>query len=108
MTVFEAIVVLGIENTRFSADDLKSAYRKQVKQYHPDIVGAVGAEKIKQINEANNVCKEFLKYYPGSVGGINDMVEQDIYDEAEDFYRQFKERFVKNMMNNPYFRQRQR
>ena len=49
--------ILGLENSRVTIDQIKSAYRKQAKKYHPDVnVGnKVAEERIKDINEAYRV-----------------------------------------------------
>lgn len=61
--------VLGLEKNA-SADDIKKAYRKLAKQYHPDANpdDATAKKKFQQINEANEVLsdpenrKKFDKY----------------------------------------------
>lgn len=51
--------VLGVEKTA-SQDEIKSAYRKLAKKYHPDFNPGdkVAAEKFKEINEANSVLSD--------------------------------------------------
>ena len=54
--------ILGVSKTA-SADEIKSAYRKLAKQYHPDLHpgDAVAAEKFKEINEANETLSDAQK-----------------------------------------------
>ena len=49
--------LLGLETSRVSIDEIKSAYRAAAKKYHPDLnVGDVLAEeRIKDINEAYRI-----------------------------------------------------
>lgn len=49
--------ILGLEGSRVTTDQIKNAYRKQAKKYHPDVnVGnKVAEERIKDINEAYRV-----------------------------------------------------
>lgn len=54
--------VLGVSKSA-SQDEIKSAYRKLAKQYHPDFHpgDAAAAEKFKEINEANAVLSDEQK-----------------------------------------------
>jgi len=54
--------ILGVSKTA-SQDEIKSAYRKLAKQYHPDFHpgDAAAAEKFKEINEANAVLSDEQK-----------------------------------------------
>ena len=49
--------ILGLENSKVTTEQIKNAYRKQAKKYHPDVnVGnRVAEERIKDINEAYRV-----------------------------------------------------
>ncbi len=49
--------ILGLENSKVSANEIKLAYREQVKKYHPDVnIGnKLSEEKFKDINEAYKV-----------------------------------------------------
>lgn len=51
--------ILGL-NKNASADEIKAAYKKLVKQYHPDLHpgDATAAEKFKEVNEANEVLSD--------------------------------------------------
>lgn len=51
--------ILGVSKTA-SADEIKAAYKKLVKQYHPDLHpgDAAAAEKFKEVNEANEVLTD--------------------------------------------------
>jgi len=54
--------ILGVSKTA-TQDEIKSAYRKLVKQYHPDLHpgDAAAAEKFKEINEANETLSDEQK-----------------------------------------------
>lgn len=49
--------ILGLENSKVTIDQIKVAYRKQAKKYHPDVnVGnKLAEERIKDINEAYRI-----------------------------------------------------
>ena len=49
--------ILGLENSKVSIDEIKTAYREQAKKYHPDVnVGdKFSEERFKDINEAYRV-----------------------------------------------------
>jgi len=91
--------ILGVSRSA-SADEIKRAYRRLVKQYHPDIYKGPDAEaRIKEINEAYEVLGDPDKrarydryghagvsgaagagsYGPGGYGGFTDI--GDIFEE---------------------------
>ena len=49
--------LLGLETSRVSIEEIKSAYRASAKKYHPDLnVGdTLAEERIKDINEAYRI-----------------------------------------------------
>ena len=49
--------ILGLDNNKVSADEIKTAYREQAKKYHPDIntESSFSEERFKDINEAYKV-----------------------------------------------------
>ena len=57
MKIKDYYKILGLENNKVTTEQIKNAYRKQAKKYHPDVnVGnTVAEEKIKDINEAYRV-----------------------------------------------------
>lgn len=54
--------ILGVSKTA-TEDEIKAAYKKLVKQYHPDLHPGdkLAAEKFKEINEANEVLSDKQK-----------------------------------------------
>ena len=57
MKIKDYYKILELENSKVTIEQIKSAYRKQAKKYHPDVnVGnKVAEERIKDINEAYRV-----------------------------------------------------
>ena len=57
MKVKDYYKILELENNKVTTEQIKNAYRKQAKKYHPDVnVGnRVAEERIKDINEAYRV-----------------------------------------------------
>lgn len=58
--------ILGIDRTA-SAAEIKSAYRKLAKKYHPDLGG--NPEKFKEINEAHDILSDPVKKAQFDMGG---------------------------------------
>ena len=52
--------ILELDTNRVTIEEIKAAYRKQAKRYHPDVnVGSkLAEEKIKDINEAYKVLSD--------------------------------------------------
>lgn len=94
--------ILGVSKTA-SADEIKSAYRKLAKQYHPDLHPGdnAAAEKFKEINEAYSVVGDpdkrgkydrgemdmnggFNPY--GGAGGFSASGFDDIFDMFSDAF----------------------
>ncbi len=86
--------VLGVERGA-SEDDIKKAYRRLARQYHPDVSTAEGAEeRFKEINEAYQVLSDPEKRaaydrfghaavdgsMPGGMGGFEGFPFGDIFD----------------------------
>ncbi len=58
MKYLDYYAVLGIARTA-TAEEIKKAYRKLARQYHPDVNKTAGAEaRFKEINEANEVLSD--------------------------------------------------
>jgi len=65
--------ILGIAKTA-TADEIKKAYRKQARKYHPDVSKEADAEtRMKEVNEANAV--------------LSDPEKRAAYDQAGSRYR---------------------
>lgn len=48
--------ILGLETNKVTIDEIKNAFRKQAKEYHPDVNGSKQAEeRFKDINEAYRI-----------------------------------------------------
>lgn len=89
--------ILGVSRNA-SEDEIKSAFRKLARQYHPDVSKAPDAEeKFKEINEAYGVLSDadkrarydrFGKAGLGGTGGFHDYTA-DFGDIFEEIFGQF-------------------
>lgn len=52
--------ILGLENNKVTADEIKYAYREQAKKYHPDLSSdsSFSEERFKDVNEAYKVLSD--------------------------------------------------
>ena len=85
--------VLGLQKNA-SADEIKTAFRKLARQYHPDVSQEEDAEeKFKEINEAYGVLSDpqkrarydqFGKAGLGEMGGMPDYATMDFSDIFEE------------------------
>jgi len=93
--------ILGLENSRVSASEIKAAYREQAKLYHPDVRGenSYSEERFKDINEAyrvlasssskrkydriwnNHATKNNIKYEESKSGSFFQMFFGDVNEE---------------------------
>lgn len=90
--------ILELENSRVTIEQIKSAYRKQAKKYHPDLnVGnKLAEERIKDINEAYKVLsqpaskRKYDRTWNYNVGNKQKKSKQKTSGEmAGDFFNMF-------------------
>ncbi|ROR71757.1 molecular chaperone DnaJ [Bogoriella caseilytica] len=60
--------ILGVSRDA-SAEDIKKAYRKMARRYHPDVAGEEGAEKFKDLGRAYEVLADPEKRRMYDMGG---------------------------------------
>ncbi|MBM3153471.1 MAG: molecular chaperone DnaJ [Chloroflexi bacterium] len=87
--------ILGVPRSA-SADDIKSAFRKLARQYHPDVSKEPDAEeRFKEINEAYGVLSDPQKRARydqygraglGDMGGMPDFATMDFSDIFEELF----------------------
>ncbi len=87
--------ILGVPRNA-SVDDIKSAFRKLARQYHPDVSKEPDAEeKFKEINEAYGVLSDpekrarydqYGRAGLGEMGGMPDFATMDFSDIFEQFF----------------------
>ena len=82
--------ILGVDKNA-SQDEIKKAFRKMARKYHPDIAGKAGEEKFKEINEAFQVLGDKQKRaqydqtggegfrFDNSSGGFGDVNFEDLF-----------------------------
>jgi DnaJ-class molecular chaperone len=86
--------ILGVSSD-VSLEDLKSAYRKLARTYHPDIAGESGVEKFKEITEAYETLSDETKrkrydILRGIFSYNKSTADKTTQKEAQKAYRQSK------------------
>ena len=94
-----------------SDDEIKAAFRKLARQYHPDVSKAADAEeKFKEINEAYGVLSDqqkrtqydrFGKAGLGDLGGMPDFATMDFGDIFEEILGGFGFSTGRRSRNSP-------
>ena len=88
MTNRDYYEILGVPKNA-SSEDIKSAFRKLARQYHPDVSKEANAEeKFKEINEAYGVLSDPEKrrrYDQFGRQGLGDMGGVNMHDYTMDF-----------------------
>jgi len=87
--------ILGINRTA-SKEEIKSAYRKLAKDYHPDANGG-NDSKFKQINEAYKILTDPVV----KAQHEEEMFKRNQSSGAEDFFREFMSQRGFNFTNPP-------
>lgn len=94
--------VLGISRTA-GTGEIKAAYRRLVKQYHPDINPSEEArQKIREINEAFEVLSDYYtkNNYDALLNGTYEPVQQEPETPQEKYRREFLHKKVQQERKN--------
>ena len=98
--------ILGVDSDA-SVDELKSAYRKLARVYHPDIAGENGVEKFKEITEAYETLSDETKrkrydILRGIFNYNKSSADKTTQKEAQKAYKQSQkqEDIIKESMKN--------
>jgi len=96
MSVGEARHVLGLPD-QATLEEMKEAVRRCARAYHPDTCPdndtARCEEKMKQVNEASEVIREFCRWYPLTLDNSHDHRPET---EDERLMEEHRKRFYDN------------
>ncbi|MBR2525451.1 DnaJ domain-containing protein [bacterium] len=105
--------ILGVDSTA-TAEELKSAYRKLARKYHPDVAGNESVEKFKEITEAYETLSDETKrkrydILRGIFNYNKSTTDRTTQKEAQKAYRQAKnqEEIIKETYKNKEKSQKQ-
>lgn len=89
--------ILGLENTKITQEELKTAFREQAKKYHPDVNGGnpKTEERFKDINEAYRILsslsskRKYDRSWNNYVGKKQDKVQSEKTSMGNEFINMF-------------------
>lgn len=89
--------ILGLESTRITQEELKTAFREQAKKYHPDVNSGnpKTEERFKDINEAYRILstpsskRKYDRSWNNYIGKKQDKVQSEKTSMGNDFLNMF-------------------